>query len=176
MYVITIITISSSSSFQQTVYSFHSYSLPINWWHGTKSVLRDWQPVKWLKNSQLFVESEDSLPCPQEPAYGPHSFFLNWYSGGGVQLGPLGTTATNRHIVSAPGEYDDGEIGGMMIGRETRSTRRRPPPVPLCPTQTPHACPDTNLIALQSSFQQRRKIRHWTLFCFLFVSHVSHTC
>jgi hypothetical protein len=34
----------------------------------------------------------------------------------GVQLGPLGTTATNRLIVPALGDYD-GEIGGMMIGR-----------------------------------------------------------
>jgi hypothetical protein len=46
--------------------------------------------------------------------------FFNWYSrgGGGVQLGPLGTAATNMPIVPAPGDYDDGEIGGMMIGRE----------------------------------------------------------
>jgi hypothetical protein len=34
--------------------------------------------------------------------------------GGGVQLGPLGTTATNRPIVPAPGDYDYGEIGGMF--------------------------------------------------------------
>jgi hypothetical protein len=27
---------------------------------------------------------------------------------GGVQLGPLGTAATNRAIVPAPGDYDDG--------------------------------------------------------------------
>jgi hypothetical protein len=47
--------------------------------------------------------------------------------GGGVQLGPLGTAATNRPIVAAPGDYDDGEIGGM-IGRENRSTRRIPAP------------------------------------------------
>jgi hypothetical protein len=54
--------------------------------------------------------------------------------GGGVQLAlwPL---------VSAPGDYDDGEIGGMMIGRGNRSTRRKPAPVPLCPPQTPHALP-----------------------------------
>jgi hypothetical protein len=42
----------------------------------------------------------------------------NWYIegvGGGVQLGPLGTAATNRPIVPAQGDYD-GEIGGM-IGR-----------------------------------------------------------
>jgi hypothetical protein len=36
--------------------------------------------------------------------------------GGGVQLGPLGTAATNRPIVPAPGDYDDREISGM-IGR-----------------------------------------------------------
>jgi hypothetical protein len=35
-------------------------------------------------------------------------------------LGPLGTAATYRPIVPAPGDYDDGEIGGMMTGRETR--------------------------------------------------------
>jgi hypothetical protein len=58
--------------------------------------------------------------------------------GGGVQLGPLGTTATNRPIVPAPGDYDDGEIGGM-IGRGNRSTRRKPAPVPLCPPQYPYA-------------------------------------
>jgi hypothetical protein len=37
--------------------------------------------------------------------------------GGGVQLGPLGTVATNRPIVPAPGDYDDGETGGMMNGK-----------------------------------------------------------
>jgi hypothetical protein len=40
--------------------------------------------------------------------------------------------------VSAPGDYDNGEIGGM-IGRGNRSTRRKPAPVQLCPQQTPHA-------------------------------------
>jgi hypothetical protein len=58
--------------------------------------------------------------------------------GGGVQLGPLGTAATNRPIVPASGDYDDGEIG-EMIGRGNRSTRRKPAPVLLCPPQTPHA-------------------------------------
>jgi hypothetical protein len=40
-------------------------------------------------------------------------------------LGPLGTTAT---IVPAPGDYDDGEIGGMMLGRGNRSIRRKAAP------------------------------------------------
>jgi hypothetical protein len=58
--------------------------------------------------------------------------------GGGVQLGPLSSAATNRPIVPAPGDYDDGEIGAM-IGRGNRSTRRKPSPVPLSPAQNPHA-------------------------------------
>jgi hypothetical protein len=58
--------------------------------------------------------------------------------GVGIQLVPLGTAATNKPIVLAPGDYDDGEIGGM-IGRGNRSTRRKPAPEPLCPSQTPHA-------------------------------------
>jgi hypothetical protein len=53
-------------------------------------------------------------------------------------LGPLGTAATNRPIVPTPDDYDDGEIGGMIV-RGNRSTRRKPAPVPLCPPQTPHA-------------------------------------
>jgi hypothetical protein len=51
---------------------------------------------------------------------------------------PLGTAATNRPTVPAPGDYDDREISGM-IGRGNSSTRRQPAPVPLCPPQTPHA-------------------------------------
>jgi hypothetical protein len=60
--------------------------------------------------------------------------FLNLIGivGGGVQLGPLGTAATNRPIVPAPDDYDDGEIGGM-IDRRNRSIRRKPGLVPLCP-------------------------------------------
>jgi hypothetical protein len=52
--------------------------------------------------------------------------------GGGVELGPLGTSATDWRIVPAPGDYDDGEFGGMKIGRGNRSTRRKPAPAPLC--------------------------------------------
>jgi hypothetical protein len=61
----------------------------------------------------------------------PQCFFLIWIVGGGAQMGLLGTAATNRPLVPTPGDYDDGEIGGMMIGRRNRSTRRKPAPVPL---------------------------------------------
>jgi hypothetical protein len=37
--------------------------------------------------------------------------------GAGVQLGPLCTSATDLLIVPVPGDYDDGEFGGMKIGR-----------------------------------------------------------
>jgi hypothetical protein len=64
--------------------------------------------------------------------------FLIGKVGGGVHLDPLGTAATNRPVVPAPGDYGDGEIGGM-IGKGNRSTSRKPAPVPLCPPQAPHA-------------------------------------
>jgi hypothetical protein len=56
---------------------------------------------------------------------------------GGVKLGSLGTAATNRPIVPAPGDYNDGEIDGM-IGRGNRSTQRELAPMLLCPPQIPH--------------------------------------
>jgi hypothetical protein len=55
--------------------------------------------------------------------------------GGGVQMGPLGTSATEWPIVPVPRDYDDGEFGGMKIGRGNRSTRSKPAPAPLCPPQ-----------------------------------------
>jgi hypothetical protein len=66
------------------------------------------------------------------------TFFLNWYSGG---WSPIGSTWHCGHqwpIVPATGDYDDGEIRGM-IRRGNRSTRRKSASVPLCPPQTPHA-------------------------------------
>jgi hypothetical protein len=61
--------------------------------------------------------------------------FTFFYSGVGVQLGPLGTASTDWPIVPAPFDYDDGEFGGMKIGRGNRSTRRKPAPAPLYPPQ-----------------------------------------
>jgi hypothetical protein len=52
-------------------------------------------------------------------------------------MGSLGTSATEWPIVPAPGDYDDGEVGGMKIGRGNRSTRRKPAPAPLRPPQIP---------------------------------------
>jgi hypothetical protein len=63
------------------------------------------------------------------------NFSLIRIVGGGVQMDPLGTSATEWPIVSAPGDYDDREFFGMKIGRGNRSTRRKPASAPLCPPQ-----------------------------------------
>jgi hypothetical protein len=63
---------------------------------------------------------------------------------GEIQLGPLGTAATSRPIVPTPGDYDDGEIDGMIIGRGNRNTRRKPAPVPLVHHKPHILCPDAN--------------------------------
>jgi hypothetical protein len=64
--------------------------------------------------------------------------------GGGFQLGPLGTTATNRSIVPAPGDYDDGEIGGIMIGRETEVLRENLPQYYFVHQKSHMLCTDAN--------------------------------
>jgi hypothetical protein len=64
--------------------------------------------------------------------------FLIGIVGSGVQLCPLGNAATIRPTVSAPGDYDDGEIGAM-IRRGNRSSGRKPAPVQLYPPQTSQA-------------------------------------
>jgi hypothetical protein len=69
-------------------------------------------------------------------------FFLNGIVAGGVQLGPLGTAATSRPIVPAPGDYDDGEIGGM-IGKGTEVLGETCPNAALS-TTNPTCCPDAN--------------------------------
>jgi hypothetical protein len=66
-------------------------------------------------------------------------FFKIGIVGGGIQLGQFSTAATNRPIVPTLGDYDDGEIGGMMIVRGNQSTQRKPAPMPLCPPQTPRS-------------------------------------
>jgi hypothetical protein len=79
--------------------------------------------------------------------------------GGGVQLGPLDTSATISPIVPAPGDYEDGEFGGMIIGRGNRSTQRKSAPAPLCTPRTPHDLtgretgpPATNRLSYDTAF------------------------
>jgi hypothetical protein len=66
------------------------------------------------------------------------NLFLIGIVGGGVQFGPLGTVATNWPIVPTPGDYNDGEIGGTIVGRRS---------LPQCHFihHKPHMlCPDAN--------------------------------
>jgi hypothetical protein len=100
-----------------------------------------------------------------------HYLFLIGIVGGGVQLGPLGTAATNTPIVPAPAHYDDGDIGGKMTIKGNRSTRRKPAPVPLCPQQSSHATRTRTRVATVGSqrlttwaaAQPRRHIETQTL-------------
>jgi hypothetical protein len=85
-------------------------------------------------------------------------FFFNLHSGGWNQ-GPLDTAATEWPIVSAPGDSDNGEIGGI-IGRGKRSTRRKPAPVPLCPPQTAHAARTRSRVAAVGSQRLTSELRH----------------
>jgi hypothetical protein len=51
-------------------------------------------------------------------------------------LGPPGTAATNSHIVPAPGDYDDGEIGDWQgIPKYSEKTCSSA----ACPPQTSYA-------------------------------------
>jgi hypothetical protein len=60
---------------------------------------------------------------------------------------PCGSTAqfwvlAARPLLTAPGDCDDGEVGGMNgFGRGHQSTRRKPAPTPLYPPQIPLARP-----------------------------------
>jgi hypothetical protein len=48
--------------------------------------------------------------------------------GGGVQLGPLGTAATDW---PAPGDHDDGEFSGIKIGKGKGNILRKSTSAPL---------------------------------------------
>jgi hypothetical protein len=105
----------------------------------------------WLLNCDVTSEPEVSVSLTNQRQFSAATKTYLYIHicirivGGGVQLGPLGTSATNCPIVPAPGDYEDGEFGGMMIGRGNRSTRRKPTPVPLCPPQIPYALPGREL-------------------------------
>jgi hypothetical protein len=47
-----------------------------------------------------------------------------------------------RTLLTVSVDCDDGEIGGMKISRENRSTRRKFAPTPLCPSQIKLAIPE----------------------------------
>jgi hypothetical protein len=71
-----------------------------------------------------------SKELPPSPYCSVLNFFLiRLAEGGGVE---------SNWVHSPPSDYDDGEFGGMMIGKGNRSTRRKPAPVQICLPQIPH--------------------------------------
>jgi hypothetical protein len=61
---------------------------------------------------------------------------VSW--GGVVRLHSLCTSANNWPLVPASDDNEYGAFGGMRIGKENLSTRRKPSTVPLCLLQVPH--------------------------------------
>jgi hypothetical protein len=57
--------------------------------------------------------------------------------GGGVQTGATWQVGHFWPIVPAPVDCEDGELGGIKIGRGNQSTQRKPAPASLCPSQIP---------------------------------------
>jgi hypothetical protein len=60
-----------------------------------------------------------------------------------VQVGPLGTAATSRPIVPAPGDYNDGEIGANDWQGEPKYSEKTYPSAALS-TTNPTCCPGAN--------------------------------
>jgi hypothetical protein len=90
-----------------------------------------------------------------------------------VELGPLGTSATEWPIVPAPGGFDDGEFGGMKIGRGNRSTRRKPAPAPLSSPQTRAAAVGSQRLTVWAVELLNIKLMHdpFVPNCFQFIIH-----
>jgi hypothetical protein len=67
-----------------------------------------------------------NVPCLYRVIHTVHNLinFFNSHSGG---WSPLGTSATEWPIIPAPGDYDDGEFGGMKIGKGNQSTEETCP-------------------------------------------------
>jgi hypothetical protein len=57
--------------------------------------------------------------------------------GGGVQTGSTRHVGYFWPMVPASGDCEDGEFGGIKIGRGTRRTRSKPNPAPLRPQHIP---------------------------------------
>jgi hypothetical protein len=78
--------------------------------------IKCWEFLEWLSNCWLF--SKDYAPCVGWSPY--------WVRSGRRPL---------LAYYTCPSDCDDGEFGGMKIGRGNRSTRRTPAPAPLYPPQ-----------------------------------------
>jgi hypothetical protein len=69
----------------------------------------------WLDSfglHQLTLKAVEYMTSKGKDSLCSQGYFLIRIVWGGVQLGPLSTSATNWPIVPAPGDYDDGEFRG----------------------------------------------------------------
>jgi hypothetical protein len=87
------------------------------------------------------------------------NFFFNLHSGGVESRFTRHCGHLMAYFVPAPGDYDNGEIGGM-IGKGNQSTRKKPAPVPFCPAQTPHAARTRTRAAAVGSQRLTAELRH----------------
>jgi hypothetical protein len=100
----------------------------------------------WLSVVATFLCQRSRCPKSMPTLIGP-MYLLIWqgwtiiffisHSGGGVQTGSTRHVGHFCPLVPAPGYCEDGEFGGIKIGRGNRSTRRKPAPAPLCSPQIP---------------------------------------
>jgi hypothetical protein len=111
--------------------------------HSAAESITSIERSKWLKSGIESATFRLVAPCYNQLCYRVPPIHRKKKGGGGIQLGPLGTAATNRHIVSAPGDYDNGEIGGM-IGRGNRSCRKKTCRSAALSTTNPTCCPEAN--------------------------------
>jgi hypothetical protein len=80
------------------------------------------------------VGSQTYFDCTYSFPRSLRRLFFNSHGGG---WSPSWVHAACRPILSAPGDYDNGEFGWIKIGRGNRSIRRKPAPAPICPPQIP---------------------------------------
>jgi hypothetical protein len=62
-------------------------------------------------------------------------FFFIRIEGCGVHTGSTRYVGKFWPIASASGDFEDGESGGMKLGRVNRNTQRKPALAPFCPPQ-----------------------------------------
>jgi hypothetical protein len=128
-----------NSNMSRSAYKYSGANLGRKIWnsllHGSRNSVVGIATGYWLDDRGVGVRVLAGLriyssQCPPNSLWGYLCLFVSslWHQkfclirivGGGVQLSPLGTTATNRAMVPTPGDYEDGEFGGMMIGRGNR--------------------------------------------------------
>jgi hypothetical protein len=86
-------------------------------------------------------------------------FFLGW-GWDWVHLVRRPLTGLFYHPRMIDDDEECGAFDGMRIGRGNRSTRRKPAPVPLCPSQIPH---DLTWARTRASAVGSRRLTAWAM-------------